>query len=65
MLCADEVGDYKAAAETGYDALMASYGFDSRARLIEQAEVPERNIFDTPAELAQHLRRRLLPWLRR
>lgn len=65
LLCADEVGDYKAATETGYDALMASYGFDSRERLLKEAGVPAVQVFDTPADLAQQLRRRLLPWLRR
>ncbi len=60
---ADEIGDYKAAAETGYEALMASYGFDSRDRLMEQASVPAERIFDTPAELSSHLRRRLSAYL--
>lgn len=64
LLCADEVGDYRAAVETGYDALMASYGFDSRTRLMEQGEVPEDQIFDTPGELAAQLHRRLGVYLK-
>ncbi|HEY7840966.1 MAG TPA: hypothetical protein VIC61_05305 [Gammaproteobacteria bacterium] len=56
---ADEVGDYRAAAETGYDAIMASYGFDSRKRLIEMAKVPEDRIFDSPRMLVEDLRQRL------
>jgi phosphoglycolate phosphatase len=56
---ADEVGDYRAAVETGYDALMASYGFDSRKRLVEAAKVPEERIFDSPRSLVENLRARL------
>jgi phosphoglycolate phosphatase len=56
---ADEIGDYRAAVETGYDALMASYGFDSRKRLLEEAKVPEDRIFDSPRMLVEDLRRRL------
>jgi phosphoglycolate phosphatase len=56
---ADEVGDYRAAAETGYEAIMASYGFDSRKRLLEEAKVPEDRIFDSPRMLVDDLRRRL------
>jgi hypothetical protein len=47
------VGDYRAAAETGYDAVMASYGFDSRKRLVEMAKVPEDRIFDSPRVLVE------------
>ena len=49
---ADEVGDYKAAIETGYDSIfMASYGFDDKKRLIDEGEIPAGIIYDTPAEL--------------
>jgi len=56
---ADEVGDYRAASETGYDSVMASYGFDSRRRLIDVAKVPEEHIFDSPRALVEGLRERL------
>ncbi len=59
---ADEIGDYTAATETGYDTIMASYGFDSRDRLVE-AEVPVEQIYDTPAALAEQLRRQLTNYL--
>ena len=53
---ADEVGDFRAAMETGYDTIfMASYGFDNRKRLISEGGVPTDIIFDTPKELAKHL----------
>jgi phosphoglycolate phosphatase len=56
---ADEVGDYRAAAETGYEAVMASYGFDSRKRLLDVARVPDDRIFDCPRSLVESFRRRL------
>lgn len=55
---ADEIGDYKAAFETGYDAIiMSSYGFDNKQRLIDIGEIPADTVFDTPIELAQQLTR--------
>ena len=39
ILCADEIGDYRAAMETGYESLMGSYGFDTRERLITHGDV--------------------------
>lgn len=56
---ADEVGDYRAAMETGYDPVMASYGFDSRKRLVEVAKVPAERIFDSPRALVEGFRARL------
>lgn len=56
---ADEVGDYRAAAETGYDAIMASYGFDSRERLLAVAGVPESQLFDTPAGVVTALQEKV------
>lgn len=53
---ADEISDYKAANETGYDTiLMASYGFDNGKRLITHGEVSEDIIFDTPDDIAMRL----------
>ena len=53
---ADEVGDYKAAIETGYDCIiMASYGFDNKKRLIAEGDVPEDIIFGSPDSLAAKL----------
>lgn len=63
LLGADEVGDYHAAAATGYDALMASYGFDDRERLVAQGGVPEACIFDDPASLARQLHARAASYL--
>ena len=56
----DEVGDYRAAAESGYESIiMASYGFDNRKRLLNTGQVPDAIIFDTPRQLAGALSRRL------
>lgn len=49
VLGGDEVGDYRAAIESGYDAFMASYGFDGRERLLRQGAIPPAAIHDTPA----------------
>jgi len=55
---ADEIGDFRAATETGYDMIiMASYGFDNRKRLISEGDVPPDIIFDTPKDLAEILSR--------
>ncbi|MEM7542423.1 MAG: hypothetical protein AAF384_12700 [Pseudomonadota bacterium] len=55
----DEVGDFRAALATGYEALIASYGFDDRRRLIEHGHVPEENIFVSPDEVAQAFTKKL------
>ena len=53
---ADEIGDYRAASETGYDTIiMASYGFDNRERLIKQGEVPPEIILDTVREITSRI----------
>jgi phosphoglycolate phosphatase len=53
---ADEISDYNAAVDTGYNKiLMAGYGFDNRQRLVSQGEIPPDIIFDTPDELALQL----------
>ena len=49
----DEVGDYKAATDSGYTALMASYGFDNASRLIKHANVPRDRIFHSPESIVQ------------
>lgn len=59
VLGADEVGDYHAAHAAQYVCLMASYGFDTRERLIEHGEIPPDNIFDSPTSLAASLSARL------
>ena len=57
---ADEVGDFRAATETGYDSIiMAGYGFDNRKRLEAEGQVPPETIFDTPQQLADELECRL------
>ena len=65
LLCADEIGDYRAACEAGYGVLMGSYGFDTRARLRERGEVPAEVLYDSPEALASALRVRLRPYLAR
>lgn len=53
---ADEISDYNAASTTGYNKiLMASYGFDNRKRLVENGEIPEEIIYDSPIEIADKL----------
>ncbi len=56
IFTADEVGDYNAASISSYDTiLMASYGFDTRDRLIKKVKIPADIIYDSPAELAKAL----------
>jgi len=56
---ADEIGDYKAAMEAGYEPLIASYGFDSRHRLLEKGGVAPEIVFETPSALVTELERLL------
>jgi phosphoglycolate phosphatase len=56
---ADEVGDYRSAVDTGYWPVMASYGFDTAERLVTKAGVPPEDLFDTPAEVARQIGKRL------
>lgn len=63
LFAGDEIGDWNAACETGYTALMASYGFDHRDRLEQKGSVPPGQIFDTPAALAARLRELARPYL--
>lgn len=52
----DEIGDYRAAKESGYDTIfMGSYGFDDRERLVTNGKVPPGVIYDTPKELVEKL----------
>jgi phosphoglycolate phosphatase len=61
IFAADEIGDYKAAKETGYNKIfMASYGFDTKERLIKKGEIPEELIYDTPKKLQKKLQKTLL-----
>ena len=62
---ADEVGDFRAATETGYEPVMASYGFDSKERLIEVGQVPPDRIFESPRALAADLQSRVTALLKR
>lgn len=53
---ADEIGDFRAASETGYDnIIIASYGFDDRERLIKQGGVPPEIIGDTVQEITDRI----------
>jgi phosphoglycolate phosphatase len=56
---ADEIGDFRAADETGYSAIMAGYGFDAASRLVKKGGVPPQIIFDSPEEVAAELRRQI------
>lgn len=58
LLCADEIGDYRAAVATGYSCLIGSYGFDATDRLLERGQVPPECLYDTPGALARALRAR-------
>lgn len=62
LLAADEIGDYTAGSAAGYDCLMASYGFDTRERLVTKGKVPEACIFDEPVSLAAALQARYAPY---
>ncbi|MBT8445585.1 MAG: hypothetical protein KJO38_00475 [Gammaproteobacteria bacterium] len=56
LLGGDEIGDYRAARATGYQALIGSYGFDTHRRLVEHGKVPESIIHDTPEALVAEFR---------
>ena len=59
---ADEIGDFRAATESGYDTiLMGSYGFDNARRLIREGKVPPEIIYHSPAKLAGALEQRMFP----
>ena len=61
IFAADEIRDYEAANQTGYDTiLMASYGFDTKQRLIEKGRISEKVIYESPAKLAKKLNKILL-----
>jgi phosphoglycolate phosphatase len=59
ILGADEVGDYHAAVEAGYDCVIATYGFDNRQRLLTHGAVPESVLCDDPAQVIATLRAQL------
>ena len=60
----DEIGDYKAATDSGYTALMAAYGFDTASRLIKHANVPKDRIFETPDSLVEAFKELAAPYLK-
>jgi phosphoglycolate phosphatase len=61
IFAADEISDYRAAHETGYNKIfMASYGFDTKDRLIKKGEIPEDIIYETPKKLQKKLQKLLL-----
>ena len=56
IFTADEVGDFRSATDANYDTiLMASYGFDTKERLMRKANVPEEIIFSSPENLAKSI----------
>lgn len=62
LLCADEIGDFRAAGEAGYRSLIGSYGFDTSERLLQHGEVPAACLYDTPEALAAALRVLIAPY---
>jgi len=61
IFAADEISDYRAAYETGYNKIfMVSYGFDTKERLIEKGGIPEEIIFDSPKKLQKKIHKTLL-----
>jgi len=57
---ADEISDYRAASETGYESIiMGSYGFDNRERLINHGDVPEHMIGDSVHDTTEMIRQTL------
>lgn len=61
IFAADEISDYRAAFETGYNKIfMASYGFDTKDRLIKKGDIPEDIIFDSPQKLQKKIQKTLL-----
>lgn len=48
VLAADEIGDYRAGIAAGYRCLMATYGFDTRHRLLAEGTLPPDCLYDTP-----------------
>ena len=63
VLGADEIGDYQAAVETGYEAIIGSYGFDELRRLTVKGRIPETVIAQTPAAAVGLLRTRVARFL--
>jgi len=55
----DEIGDFRAAMDSGYEPIIAAYGFDALKRLQDKGGVPREMIFETPELLVSHLRSRL------
>lgn len=53
---ADEIGDYEATRDLGYEVVMASYGFDKQERLHLRGKVPLEVICTTPADAVGALR---------
>jgi hypothetical protein len=61
VLGADEISDFKAAAETGYEPVIGCYGFDRHARLTKKGGIPEHLIAATPEDAVELLSRALAP----
>jgi hypothetical protein len=62
ILGADEIGDYHAGVEAGYECLIGSYGFDTRDRLQNHGEIPPECIYESPLLLVTALNERLAPY---
>ncbi len=61
IFAGDEISDYRAAYEAGYNNIfMASYGFDTKDRLINKGKISEKNIYDSPKKLAKKMNKFLL-----
>ena len=59
ILGGDEIGDYRCGTNADYDCVIASYGFDTRRRLLKKGEVPANQIVDTPDEATEAVLRLL------
>jgi phosphoglycolate phosphatase-like HAD superfamily hydrolase len=55
----DEIGDFRAAMDSGYEPIIAAYGFDALKRLRDKGGIPPEMIFETPELLVGHLASRL------
>lgn len=53
--CGDEYDDYRAAIHAGFYPFVVAYGFEDRARLIDEFEVPREVISASPAEFSERL----------
>ena len=61
VLGGDEIGDYRCGERSGYECVIGSYGFDTRARLIKRGGIPEECVFEDPTAACRALAGHLAP----